>query len=577
MKSLIFFKNTQLKPSLVLVAGLSLGFISCRSTDNVTDTVSGGKAIVKVNLLRTETEDDKPVKIGASNQMAASPEVQRQNIAFDDKHSFEVTFSPASAVNKLAAINPMAASPTPLNPGVMYKVVVYDTNGAYVDQKNFTYGVNDTSGFQLNGGQNYTFVAYSINSKTGVPDVDSPNSLANAGVVGATGDLMYFKTNMTVSGNQDNNLNVILKHRYSQITTILDATGIGNIMNASGVMTPTNTSANLKFANDQVLTYNGIDPNGASVTFSASELGKPTAKSDPTILISDTSLSGELNLNSLTIGSTTRNNIKVKNLKVNPGYRYDLTLKLDGALKPINILSLGYDSWTALLYDNSNGIYTSVARSKLNNPDNFGPNGTVRISGFQYDTVAIGSTSDALFMAAVDKADIIWIGYIDNTLLPVGSVKRNYLQQKIDEKKKFFFTANDNYNGFSFPGLNTFNDMLFGYYGYGTYQINVLPDKGPTTGIFGKVTADKQIQETYAVGKITNYPSDAVVFLTNPDGSANGLVKDNFLTVSDLAWYTNAYAQDGFYNGTNKCDDNHYSILFCNVFEMAINYIKNNR
>lgn len=294
MKSLIFFKNTSLKSPLILMAGLSLGIVSCRSTDNVADTGSGGKAIVKVNLLRTETEDDKPVKIGASNQMPVSPEVQKQKIVFDDKHSFEVTFSPTSTVNKLAAVNPMAATPTPLNPGVMYKVVVYDSNGAYVDQKNFTYGVNDTSGFQLNGDQNYTFVAYSINSKTGVPDVDSPNSLASAGVVGATGDLMYFKTNMTVTGNQDNNLNVILKHRYSQITTIIDATGIGNVMNASGVIIPTNISANLKFANDQVLTYNGIDPNGASVTFPASELGKPTAKSDPTILISDTNLSESL-------------------------------------------------------------------------------------------------------------------------------------------------------------------------------------------------------------------------------------------------------------------------------------------
>ncbi|AJW62417.1 hypothetical protein VO54_00931 [Elizabethkingia miricola] len=44
------------------MAGLSLGVISCRSADNVTDTGSGGKAIVKVNLLRTETEEDKPVK-----------------------------------------------------------------------------------------------------------------------------------------------------------------------------------------------------------------------------------------------------------------------------------------------------------------------------------------------------------------------------------------------------------------------------------------------------------------------------------------------------------------------------------
>lgn len=570
MKSLIFFKNTSLKPSLVLVAGLSLGVISCRSTDNVTDTGSGGKAIVKVNLLRTETEEDKPVKIGASDHLAMGSEIQKQTIVFDDKHSFEVTFSPASATNKFAVTNPMAATPTPLNPGVMYKVAVYDSNGAFVDQKNFTYGVNDTSGFQLNGGQNYTFVAYSVNSKTGVPDVDSPNSLANAGVVGATGDLMYFKTNMTVSGNQDNNLNVILKHRYSQITTILDATGIGNIVNASGVITPTNTSANLKFANDQVLTYNGIDPNGANVTFPDSELGKTTAKSDPTILISDTNLNGELNLNSLTIGSTTRNNIKVKNLKVNPGYKYDLTLKLNGALRTIKVLSLLPDTWNSNL---STDAYTANARAKLLNLANFGPNGTVRVGGFEFLTVN-ASDSDQVFNDKIDQADIIWIGYVPVTSL--SSTKIAKLQQTVYDKKKFFFTDNDNYSGYSFPGTGTFADMTFGYYGYGTSMANVIAGKGPTTGIFGSIAQGTQIRQTYAVGKIENYPNDAVVFMTNPDGTANGIIRDNFAVISDIAWYGNAYVGDGFYVKDDRCIQNPESILFCNIFETAINYIKNN-
>ncbi|WP_407534270.1 hypothetical protein [Elizabethkingia miricola] len=574
MKSLIFFKNTSLKSPLILMAGLSLGIVSCRSTDNVADTGSGGKAIVKVNLLRTETEEDKPVKIGASNQMSANPEVQKQKIVFDDKHSFEVTFSPASTVNKLAAINPMAATPTPLNPGVMYKVVVYDSNGAYVDQKNFTYGVNDTSGFQLNGDQNYTFVAYSINSKTGVPDVDSPNSLASAGVVGATGDLMYFKTNMTVTGNQDNNLNVVLKHRYSQITTIIDATGIGNVMNASGVMIPTNTSANLKFANDQVLTYNGIDPNGASVTFPASELGKPTAKSDPTILISDTNLSGELNLNSLTIGSTTRNNIKIKNLKVNPGYRYDLTLKLDGALRTIRILSIVPDGWNSNLSD---GLYTNIARSKLNNLTNFGPNGTVRVQNFSFATLNVSTATDTDISTAIDNADIIWIGYVANSYLPVGSAKRNALETKINEKKKFFFVANDSDSGGAyFPGFSTLAGYNFGYDTFATIQTTVLEGEGPMKGIFGSIPGTTTIQQTRSIGKINSYPVGAKPFLMNPDGTYNAVAGDNFMSVSDNSWYINYESTDGFYNGTTSCTDNQYSIMFCNIFETAINYIKNN-
>ncbi|AQX10278.1 hypothetical protein [Elizabethkingia ursingii] len=62
----------------------------------------------------------------------------------------------------------------------------------------------------------------------------------------------------------------------------------------------------------------------------------------------------------------------------------------------------------------------------------------------------------------------------------------------------------------------------------------------------------------------------------NPDGTYNAVTGDNFITVSDNSWYINYESTDGLYNGTNSCSDNKYSIMFCNVFETAINYIKNN-
>ena len=62
--------------------------------------------------------------------------------------------------------------------------------------------------------------------------------------------------------------------------------------------------------------------------------------------------------------------------------------------------------------------------------------------------------------------------------------------------------------------------------------------------------------------------------MTNPDGTANGIIRDNFAVISDIAWYGNAYVGDGFYVKDDRCIQNPESILFCNIFETAINYIK---
>ena len=82
------------------------------------------------------------------------------------------------------------------------------------------------------------------------------------------------------------------------------------------------------------------------------------------------------------------------------------------------------------------------------------------------------SDSDQVFNDKIDQADIIWIGYVPVTSL--SSTKIAKLQQTVYDKKKFFFTDNDNYSGYSFPGTGTFADMTFGYYGYGTSMANVI-------------------------------------------------------------------------------------------------------
>ncbi len=62
---------------------------------------------------------------------------------------------------------------------------------------------------------------------------------------------------MTVTGNKENNLDVILKHQFSQINTKIDARQVGNISDVKDAsIAPVSTSADLSFANSK-LTYNG--------------------------------------------------------------------------------------------------------------------------------------------------------------------------------------------------------------------------------------------------------------------------------------------------------------------------------
>lgn len=573
----ILIKHTKQNIGLILLITILSVFTSCSSKDAVVDDSKREKAIVKINLMGGSAGQE-VIKKGSNRNTDAVPQVQEKTIPFDHQHSITVRLSPAAPVSASpkAASGSKAATPQveELTPGVMYKVVVYDNSGNYVQEKNFTYGTNDSEGFQLESNKNYTFVAYSVNSSSSVPPVNTSagNTLDKAKIATITEDLMTFKKNMTVvSGN--NNLDVVLKHRFSVIKTKLDATGIGNISNVNAEILPTNTSADYTFSTE-ALTYNGLATTGAPVSFPASELNKEIATSNETQLISDAVTNGELKINSLTIGGTTRNNILVKDLKITPGVKYNLDISFNGALKTMKILAVGYDGWNSLLFNNANGAYTSVARSKLDNLSNFGPSGTVRIAGFSYSFINVNTASDADFETAINDADIIWVGYVSNSYFSAG--KRTTLAQKINEKKKFFFFANDNYNGTFFPGRSTLAGYTFDYLGYATYQVAAINGAGPNNGIFGNLPVGTTITHTLATGKITGYPADAVPFLRNPDATINAVAADNFVSVSDINWYINYAATDGFYNGTNRCNENANSILFCNIFEKAVNYRKSN-
>ncbi|MDV4049242.1 hypothetical protein CMT42_04065 [Elizabethkingia anophelis] len=328
----------KLQAAGIPLLALSFAVISCKSTDgSIEDNNTNPSAFnVRVNLSGVENIEETPVlqaSAGKSNSVSPSP--QQTKISLGDDSFIMATLTPQSHTASLASqaqasINPMAAAtpPTELGTGIRYKVAVYDASGNYVTEKEFVYKNGETDGFQLNGGQNYTFVAYSVNSASSTPSINNGGTLAAAKLSGISGDLMYFKKNMTVTGNKVNELAIMLKHQFSKITTKLDARQVGNISAVTNAaFTPAFASADISFATD-ALSYNNSLSGGQAVSFQ-SKLNDPVVTSVATQVIArtnDTNPEGILNIGAVTIDGVTKN-LKLDKIKITPGVQYNLNLR----------------------------------------------------------------------------------------------------------------------------------------------------------------------------------------------------------------------------------------------------------
>ncbi len=111
---------------------------------------------------------------------------------------------------------------------------------------------------------------------------------------------------MTVTGNGTNYLDVVLKHQFSQITTILDAREVGTITGiTSPTISPAKSSANLSFNNDITpISYNSDNAGGAAISFPTPN--SQYVSSTPTLIISPTNTNGQLKVGALTLDGITK-------------------------------------------------------------------------------------------------------------------------------------------------------------------------------------------------------------------------------------------------------------------------------
>lgn len=311
-------------------SALILGSLySCKETkDSLT---SNGKANVNIHLLGVDNKVIANKKASSGSNAISS--VQTVTGSLTKTSSFEATLTNKSLttnggiLRSSASTNKAATEErTPLAENIKYKILVYNSEGDYVTEKTYTNSLDNDSEIILDAGQAYTFIAYSVNSTTTVPAVTAQADLATASLENVSADLMYFKKDVTLQSGS-NNLDVILKHQYSEVTTNLSmATEMTGAITSllTPTITPTHTNANLKLE-DGTITYNG-SASLENVIFPAVGSGLREVSSTPTVLIHPGATDGIFNFGSITIDGETRSNVSVAGLQIIPGQRYNLNL-----------------------------------------------------------------------------------------------------------------------------------------------------------------------------------------------------------------------------------------------------------
>jgi len=534
MKRQKYKKNEQYLRNICLLS-IFIFIVSCRSTDSgISD--NSGKSILKVNLLGVESSVSSE-KIAASTKVIVPPlSTNKQTIRFDDHHDIIATLiqEPSQTKENLAGIIPMAATTltnSKLVDGTKYRVIAYDDKGSYIADKVFISGQNDKGlqdGFELYGG-NFNFIAYSINSKTDLPELPSEyTTLSKASLKSVVGDLMDFRNlNKAIKGGETNYLDILLKHRYSQITTKIDASSVGNITNIQASFSPVSTSADLLIANGN-LGYNGPSTS-VTVDFSDNS-NNPIYISKPTILISDNNSLGQLNLSSLTIGGVTKN-LTINNLKFTPGVKYNLNLELDYKPDLYTIISIGQDASyiqsgiPIIGSEPTNGgigsgsaLLGAVNNKLLKVVTNLGiPQNKIEFLGLIPDkTESRGGLQKIFNQTTSDgkKRNVIFIytGYNKNATYNTDEINKIINNEYLNKGKIYFVSSDENSVG---NGNWTSTTYFGGTNSYGRansnkprYTING-PDLVETGDVFptvwGNVTSSGEISSQYLGGGL--YPS----------------------------------------------------------------------
>jgi len=371
----------------VLLTTMLMLVLSCSKEDGVPGGGGNGAALVKVKLLGVEFDDisKRTGPEGSSNRVGQMQAVRLvKEIPFNKDYTLVATLTPTANTagegkggdtptkdvavernsigdTKIAAArdNHIAALVrSPLDQGIAYRLLVYDADGVYVTEADYTAGGANPE-LQLDGGSTYTFVCYSIGGTGALPAVTIPESLSQAKLVGVGSnvDLMFYQGAVTLAEGS-NDLDIVLKHKFSEITVAIDASDVGDITAISGVyINPHHETVDLNLANGS-LDYQTAAEGGRAFSFPD---GAATTKSSaPTLIATPSTTNGVLTIESITVSGDTKTNVQISELNIVPGQRYTLRLTLqEGELRfaPANLTYSAGSGWRFAANESDAGDY----------------------------------------------------------------------------------------------------------------------------------------------------------------------------------------------------------------------------
>ncbi|MDV4102675.1 hypothetical protein CMT19_16675 [Elizabethkingia anophelis] len=326
---------------LIPISIILLAILSCRSAEH--DNMSSSNSVgISFNIKDSIFDNSINIDSQAStNLLNSTDNIQHQELVFNEDLILTADLIPQNSTaikNALFASldNKALVEQAPIKRAIKYRVLVYNNDGGFNTSK--VYDLSSTgvstpeSGgdLKLDGGATYTFIVYSYNTNTAPNEDFSGTTVTTPFNINGNSDFMFYKKQMTLSGNGNGNnyLDVIFKHKLSQVTIIIDASPTnGYTISNLGTATIGNhyPTASVNFSTGV------ITPTGSLTTRNPSfATALPTAQviSNPIILNANTT-AGSFSLSSITVGPITKSTTTTLNqLKIQPGIKYNLVLKL---------------------------------------------------------------------------------------------------------------------------------------------------------------------------------------------------------------------------------------------------------
>ena len=331
----------------ILIAFCLLSLTSCQKNSH-SEIIDEGSTVVRINIPQIDEQEVLDLQANSSGKsMSEDQLVDLEGGDFVIASLDPVNKSNSLNLNKIASTEPVRLRTT-LGTGVRYSVYVYSTSGAYIAHRDYVVGKeNETEVLKISGGRAFTFVAYSINSKESLPIVQGAETLSTAKLDNISEDLMYYKETVDIVASSENVLNIVLKHQFSSIETVvkltdangndLNSTDARNIYNVNDlIFSNLSNSASLTFSDDK-LSFVPISVNNTKIaefdkTSDAYKGLRKEKTTNSTILVSPQNTDVSVNIPAITIYEGayehTKGNITIPNIRVTPGRKYKLILKV---------------------------------------------------------------------------------------------------------------------------------------------------------------------------------------------------------------------------------------------------------